>query len=417
MEFTLYVNGMSTAGADDKLSQKIKRLLSMKEIYLDNNATTRVAPEVQEVVMYYMDKLYGNSSSLHKKGIEGERALKEARRKLAEILDIKEREVYFTSGATESNNLAVKGIAYAHRKKGKHIVTSKAEHDSVLEACKFLEKEGFEVTYLPVDKYAQVSSDDLEKAVRRDTILVAIMHVNNELGTIYPINELAKIAKLKNPDAVFFSDGAQAFGKMEVNLENIDIYSFSAHKIHGPKGVGVFVGKEGVKITPLFHGGGQENGMRSGTENTPGVVGLSRAAELAYKNLSGNLDKIRTLRGTILDILDTNSDINNVQNVQINSPEDGLPTTLNIAFPGIPAEVLLHTFEEKGIYVSTGSACSTSKDQTSHVLEAAGLSKEVKESSLRLGFSRYNTEEEVEYVVEVLKEAVPRLREVTTRNK
>ncbi|MEX0870147.1 MAG: cysteine desulfurase family protein, partial [Candidatus Spechtbacterales bacterium] len=339
----------------------------MREIYLDNNATTKIAPEVLETMRPYFDEFFGNPSSLHKKGIEAERALKESRRVLAGIFHVKEGDVFFTSGATESDNWALRGVAHALKNKGNKIVTTKVEHEAVLETCKQLEKEGFEVAYLDVDESGSVDVDNMLSEVDDKTIMVAVMHVNNELGTIYPINDLAKKAKDKKSDVVFFSDGVQAVGKTEINLENIDLYSISAHKIHGPKGSGALIAKEGVKLLPLLYGGGQESGMRSGTENVPGAVGLAKAVEISCENIEKNKEfaavmKERFIR-TLLDIED----------VRINSPKNSVSSTVNAAFKGIPAEVLLHALEEEGVYASTGSACANNKQSTSHVLQAVNV--------------------------------------------
>lgn len=381
----------------------------MKEIYLDNSASTPLAPEVLEAILPYFKEYYGNPSSRHKKGIEAERAVKESRQIIEDVLHVKSSEVFFTSGATEADNLAVKGVARALKRRGKHIITQKTEHEAVLESCKALEKEGFEATYLDVDEFGNIDKEELLKAVREDTVLVAVMHVNNELGTVYPINELAKAVKEKNPQTIFFSDGVQAFCKLEVELADVDLYAFSGHKIHGPKGIGGLVVKEGINTEPLLHGGGQERGLRSGTENVPGIVGLGKAVKISHENLKSNKEHIADLRSQFIRTL------KDVPDVRINSPENGQPGILNIAFKGIPSEILLHALEERGIYASSGSACATGKQNISHVLEAININYEYAVSSLRFSFSGYNTLEEVNFTCNALKEVVPELRAITGR--
>ncbi|MDX1608470.1 MAG: cysteine desulfurase family protein, partial [Candidatus Spechtbacterales bacterium] len=307
----------------------------MQEIYLDNNATTPLAPEVLEVMLPYYREYFGNPSSLHKYGIEAERAVKEAREKLAGIFHVKTSEVFFTSGATEADNWALKGAARAMQRKGKHIITTKVEHEAVLEACNALQQDGYEITFLDVDEYGKIKKEDALGAVNDNTIIVSIMSVNNELGTIYPVNELAKEVKSKKEDIIFFTDGVQAFGKLEIDMEDIDMFALSGHKIHGPKGVGALIKKENVRIEPLIHGGGQEIGLRSGTENVAGIAGLGNAAEISYENLEKNRKHIQTLKDKLI------RTIREIDNVRINSPEDSIYSTVNAAFAGIPAEVLL----------------------------------------------------------------------------
>ncbi|MDX1607934.1 MAG: cysteine desulfurase family protein [Candidatus Spechtbacterales bacterium] len=381
----------------------------MREIYLDNNASTPLAPEVLEAMLPYYREYYGNPSSLHKKGIEAERALKETREKLAGLFHVKTSEVFFTSGATEADNWALKGVARALKRRGKHIITTKVEHEAVLEACHALGQEGYEITFLDVDEYGKVKKEDILGAINDNTIMVAIMSVNNELGTIYPVNEFAKETKTKKEDIIFFTDGVQAFGKLEVNMENVDIFALSGHKIHGPKGIGALIKKENVQIEPLIHGGGQEMNMRSGTENVAGIVGLGKAAEISYENLDKNKKHIQTLRDKFI------RTIKEIDDIRINSPEDAICSTVNVAFAGIPAEVLLHALEEKGIYASTGSACASNSGNKSHVLHAIGLDDKYSDSTLRFGLSRYNTKEEIGFTCKVLKEITPELREVTGR--
>ncbi|MCX7753106.1 MAG: cysteine desulfurase [Blastocatellia bacterium] len=374
-----------------------------REVYLDNNATTPVAPEVVEAMASYWQDRFGNPSSLHRKGVEAERAVRESRATIARLLGVKENEVIFTSGGTEGDNLAIKGVARALRRRGIHIITTKIEHPAVLESCRDLEAEGFRVTYLDVDADGLVTPEVVEAALTPGTILVSIMHVNNELGTILPISEIAERVKRRNPEIVVHSDGVQAIGKTPVDLRGVDLYTISGHKIHAPKGTGALIVREGVRLVPLFSGGGQERGLRSGTENVAGIVALARALELACENLEERLAYFRTLRERFLD------GVRRIDRARINSPERSVPTTVNVSFPGIPAEVLLHALEEEGIFASTGAACASRKRRRSHVLEAMRLPPEVIDSSLRFSFSRYTTVEDIEWAVHALQHAVERL--------
>lgn len=370
--------------------------MTPRKIYLDNNSTTKVAPEVVEAMRPYFDERYGNPSSVHRTGQEAGRAVTGSRRTIAELLGAGEKEVIFTSGATESNNLALLGAARARKNIGKHIIATLVEHDSVLEPCQKLEREGFFVTYLEPDRHGRVSVEQAIAALRKDTVLVAVMHVQNELGTIYPINEMARELKKRKPDVIFFSDGAQAFGKLPVTLDKIDLYSISAHKIHGPKGIGALYVRSGVELEPIMFGGGQEQSRRPGTENVPGIVGFAKAAEIAYANLEKYRKHIRGLRNKLM------STLANFDGAVVNSPEDGLETTVNVAFSNIPAETVLRALEEKGILASAGSACSIKKGGTSHVLEALPIDKKIARASLRFGLSRYNAEEEIDYLIKAL---------------
>lgn len=379
----------------------------MKDVYADNNATTKVAPEVSDAMLPFFSDYYGNPSSSHTKGIEAERALKKARRTLAEYCGGDERDVIFTSGATESINLALRGVVDAHKRKGKHIVTSLVEHEAVLNTASALSDEGVEVSYITPDEYGRITPEQVVDAMRDDTILVAIMHVNNELGTIYPIEAIAHAIRQRNAMTLFFSDGAQAFGKLPVSGKIPDLYAISAHKLHGPKGVGALFVRNGVRLTSHHTGSGQEFGLRSGTENIPGIVGLAQATELAYENLHTCRTDLQTLRHRFV------TGLKEIDSVRINSPDDALEITTSAAFPGIPGEVLLNALDAKGIYVSTGSACSSHHERRSHVIEALGLPDEVADSTLRFGFSRYTNMEEVEYILTVLKEVVPELRKTT----
>ncbi len=373
------------------------------EVYLDNNATTPVAPEVLEAMAPYWREHFGNPSSAHRKGVEAERAVRASRATIARLLGVKESEVIFTSGGTEGDNLAIKGVARALHRRGNHIVTTKIEHPAVLESCRDLEAEGFRVTYLDVDAGGLLTPEAVEAALTPETILVSIMHVNNELGTILPISEIAERVKRRYPQIVFHSDGVQAVGKTWVDLRGIDLYTISGHKIHAPKGIGALIAREGVKMKPLLSGGGQERGWRSGTENVAGIVGLARALELMYEDLEGKLAYFRTLREHFLD------GVRRIPGARINSPEQSVPTTVNVSFPGIPAEVLLHALEEEGVFASTGAACASRKRKRSHVLEAVGLPPEVSDSSLRFSFSRYTTREDIERALAALNRALERL--------
>ena len=288
----------------------------MREIYLDNNATTPVDSRVKEAMLPYFEEFFGNPSSLHTKGVEATRGIEEARRILADALHVKSSEVAFTSGATESDNWAIKGAAESRKRSGNHIITQKTEHKAVLRSCEYLEDKGFAVTYLDVNSEGRVSKQELVDAVNDKTILVAIMHVNNEIGTIHPINDLARVCKNKKQDILFFSDGVQALGKLEINLENIDLYAISSHKVHGPKGVGALVVKEGVNIEKLIHGGNQENRHRSGTENVAGIVGFGKAVRLMYEDFEVKKKHFEKLRGKFLECL------KQMDGVRINSPKD-----------------------------------------------------------------------------------------------
>lgn len=369
----------------------------MERVYLDNNATTPVDPEVVEAMTPFFGEVFGNPSSQHGMGVEAQRALTDARTIVAQVLGVGDREIIFTSGATESVNMALKGVAKANKRMGNHIVTSSIEHECVLETCRELEEDGYIVQYIKPDKYGWINPQKVIDAVRDDTVMVAIMHVNNELGTINDIEEIAREVKTNWKDVYVFADGAQAFGKLTVNLNNIDLYSFSAHKMHGPKGVGGLYVKEDTKIKPLIIGGGQELKLRSGTENVPGIMGLRRAVEIAYECVEEHREYIRTLRDVFLNELDGLEYV-------INSPKEALENTLNLSLPGCRAEHIMHLLEEQNIYVSTGAACSTNQKIKSHVLEGIDAPLEIKESALRISFSRMNTEEEVRRAGRVLRE-------------
>ena len=379
----------------------------MREIYLDNNATTPMDVKVEKAMLPYFWEFFGNPSSLHIKGVEAMRGIEESRRTLAETLHVKSGEIVFTSGATESINTAIKGVALAKQKRGNHIITQKTEHKAVLRSCEYLESKGFEITCLDVDGEGRINKQELVDAITDKTILVAIMHVNNEIGTIYPVNDLARACKNKKQDILFFSDGVQALGKLEISLENIDLYAMSSHKIHGPKGVGALVVKEGVNLEKLIHGGNQENRQRSGTENVAGIVGFGKAVGLMYEDFAEKKEHFSKLREKFVQCLEQ------IDGVRINSPKDGVLTTTNVSFSGVPAEVLLHALEGEEIYVSTGSACSSANRGASHVLEAIKVPDEFITGSLRFGLSRFITLEDIEHVCKILGEKLTELRKIT----
>ena len=376
----------------------------MKRIYFDNAATTQVDNEVLKAMQPYFSSKYGNASSLHSFGREAKDALEESREKIAKLLKVKTNEIIFTSGGTESNNMALKRIAC--ESKGKHIITSRIEHPSILETCRLLEKKGFKISYLNVNKEGIVSLDELKKAIAKDTILVSVMHVNNEIGTIQPIEEIGKICREKG--VYFHTDAVQSFGKIKLNLENVDLASFNAHKIYGPKGVGALYVKEGTNIKALLHGGKHEFGLRAGTENIPGIAGFAKAAEIAYRDMEDNDKKIKELRERALD------GILQIKDVFLNgSKEKRLSNNINVSFRYIEGESLVLRLDNKGIACSTGSACSTKELKPSHVLLAIGLKHEEAHGSLRISLGKYNTKEEVEYFLKVLPEVVNELRRIS----
>lgn len=370
-------------------------------VYLDNSATTRQYDEVTRQMKEAMDDFYGNPSALHSLGLASEKKIRAARQNLASALGAKEEEIVFTSGGTESDNMALYGIAQAKKREGKKIITSKVEHPAVLEACKVLEKEGFDVTYIGVDDQCRLDTTQLRAAIDDQTTLISIMAVNNETGTIMPIEE---IGRLKGR-AVFHSDAVQGFGKVNLKNTGADLISVSAHKIHGPKGVGALYVKKGVNLPAFIVGGGQERHMRSGTENVPGIIGFGAACQIAMSDIDGRMEKMAAARNYLLaGICDQISDI------RVNSPEDGAASVLNISFLGTRGEVLLHTLEQDQIFVSTGSACSSNKKGGSHVLAAMGLSDKEIEGAIRFSFNEFNTTEEMDYVIDKVKAAVERFR-------
>lgn len=383
------------------------------EAYFDNSATTRCYSSVKDIVVKTMTEDFGNPSAMHKKGIEAENYVKESAKILAGLLKVQEKEILFTSGGTESNNLALIGGAMANKRNGNHIITTSVEHAAVGQPAAYLEEQGFEVTYLPVDERGVVRMEALEAALCPDTILVSTMYVNNEVGSVMPVEEIGKLVHARSPKALYHVDAIQAFGKYRIypKKAGIDLLSVSAHKIHGPKGAGFLYINERAKVQPQILGGGQQNGMRSGTDNVPGIAGLGAAAKEIYENFDKNIEHLYLLKEHLAEGLNT------IENVRINgmAVREGAPQILSASFLGIRSEVLLHTLEDREIYVSAGSACSSHKRKASGTLSSMGMSKEQKESTLRFSFSEENTIEEVDYCLEVLKEVVPMLRRYARR--
>ncbi|MCI5952154.1 MAG: cysteine desulfurase [Anaerostipes sp.] len=379
------------------------------EAYFDNGATTRVFPQVKDIVIEAMEEEYGNPSSMHMKGVKAEQYVKDAREIIAKSLKVDPKEIVFTSGGTESNNMALIGTAMANARKGKHIISTRIEHASVYNPLFFLEENGYEITYLPVDEHGVVDLEALEKAIRPDTILVSVMYVNNEIGAVQPVEEIGKIVKKKNPDTLFHVDAIQAYGKYHIYPRRlkIDLLSVSGHKIHGPKGIGFLYIKDKTKVHPLILGGGQQKGMRSGTENVPGIAGIGKAVQLIYQDHEEKMKKIQAIKDDFIAQVMELSDVRN------NSGE--APHIASISFQGVRSEVLLHALEEKGIYVSSGSACSSNKPAISGTLKAIGLTKEYYDSTLRFSFCIFNTKEEVDYTVNCLRELLPILRRFTRK--
>lgn len=379
------------------------------EIYFDNAATTKIIPEVREIMLETMDEEYGNPSSMHLKGVGAEKYIRYAKNIISKQLKCESKEITFTSGGTESNNLALIGIALANKRAGNHIITTGIEHASVYNPVLYLEELGFRVTFLKVDKKGKVDLEDLRQALCEETILVSTMAVNNEIGTVEPIEEIAKIIKEYNQDIIYHVDAIQAFGKMTIYPKRIgvDALSMSGHKIHGPKGSGALFVDSRVKIKPILYGGGQEKGRRSGTENTAAIAGMGKAAEVMY----GRLDENRNAMQKVKEILIEGATA--IEGVTDNSGE--APHIASLSFKRVRSEVLLHALEEKGIYVSAGSACSSNHPAVSGVLKAIGLEQDLLESTLRFSFCEYNTVEEAEYTVEVLKELLPMLRRFTRK--
>lgn len=378
------------------------------EAYFDNSATTKVLEPVKEIVIKTMMEDYGNPSARHKKGLDAERYIKEAAETIAGTLKVAAKEIVFTSGGSESNNMAIIETAMANKRAGNHIISTGIEHASVYNPLAYLEEQGFRVTYLSVDGQGHINLEELEEAICPETILVSIMYVNNEIGAIEPVEAISKIIKKKNPNILFHVDAIQAYGKLLIRpkSQGIDLLSVSAHKIHGPKGVGFLYVDKRVKIRPMIYGGGQQRGMRSGTENVPGVAGLAAAANFMYTNHREKIRAITEIKDYLIDRL------SEIDGVTINSQKGELsaPQIVSASFSGIRSEVLLHALEEKEIYVSSGSACSSNHPAVSGTLKGIGIKPELLDSTLRFSFGVFNTREEVDYCIQTLKELLPVLR-------
>ena len=377
------------------------------EAYFDNSATTRVFDCVKDAVVNAMTVDYGNAAARHMKGVEAERLIKEARAEIAKSLKVQEKEILFTSGGTESNNTALIGAAFANQRAGKHLITTGVEHASIYNTMEFLREQGFEITYLPVDSYGCISLEELAQAVREDTILVSVMYVNNEIGAVEPVEEISKVIKAKNPKTLFHVDAIQAYGKYVIRpkKQGIDLLSVSGHKIHGPKGVG-FLYIEKAKVRPLLFGGGQQKGMRSGTENVPGCAGLGAAVREVYRDHEAKIEKLYQIRERLI------AGLKELPGVTINGHEgrENAPQIVSASFEGVRSEVLLHALEDRGVYVSSGSACSVNHPGVSGTLKGIGVKKELLDSTIRFSFGLFNEPEEADYCLEVLRELLPVLR-------
>lgn len=378
-------------------------------VYMDHAATTPVKQDVLNEMIPYFTEKFGNPSSVYSIGRESKAAIEKSRERVAKALGANSDEIFFTGGGSESDNWALKGVAYANRTKGNHIITTKIEHHAILHTCEYLEKNGFEVTYLPVDSDGLISMDDLRKAVKETTILVSIMFANNEIGTIQPISEIGKLCRENG--ITFHTDAVQAVGNVPINVHdmNIDLLSLSAHKFYGPKGVGTLYIRKGVKIHSFIHGGGQEKKRRAGTENLPGIIGLGKAIELATENIASHTEKMAALRDKLISGL-----IERIPYTKLNGhPVKRLPGNVNMSFRFIEGESLLLLLDEMGICASSGSACSSGSLDPSHVLLSIGLSHEIAHGSLRLAIGDATTEEDIEYVLDVLPKIVKRLRDMS----
>ncbi len=378
----------------------------MRRVYLDHNATTPTHPEVVKAILPYYKEVFGNASSVHQFGQQARKAIDEAREKIANFIGASPEEIVFTSGGTEANNLALKGVVYANERKGKHIITSSMEHHAVLNPCKYLEKKGFKVTYLPVDKYGLVDPEEVRRAITKETILISIIHANNEVGTIEPVAEIGKIAK--EIGIYFYTDAVQTVGKIPVNVNelNIDLLSLSGHKIYGPKGIGVLYIRKGTRIQSLIQGGHHEKNRRAGTENVPAIVGLGKAIEIAKATMEKESMRLTNLRNKLCSGIGEKIDY-----VRLNGhPGKRLPNTLNMSFEFVEGESMILNLDLKGIAVSTGSACTSGSLEPSHVLKAMRVDPAVAQGSIRFSLGKDNTEEDIDYVLEVLPEIVSRLR-------
>lgn len=383
----------------------------MREVYLDNSATTCAYECVGDLVRKVMCEDYGNPSSMHRKGVEAEKYIKEARETLAKIWKVQEKEIFFTSGGTESDNLALIGAARANRRAGNHLITSAIEHPAIINTMRYLEEEGFRVTFLPVDRYGRVKLDALKEALCPETIFVSIMYVNNEVGSVQPIQEAASIVKAYNKNILFHVDAVQGFGKYHIYPKRlkVDMCSISGHKIHGPKGTGALFIDSNVKIRPIIFGGEQQKNIRSGTENVPGIAGLSLAAKTIYENLDEKVAYMRKLKEHFIE------GVSKIDHTTIHGlyDETSAPHIISVGFAGIRSEVLLHALEDKGICVSSGSACASNHPQVSGVLKGIGASQEFLDATLRFSMSEFTTLEEIDYTLDALCELVPMLRKYT----
>ena len=383
------------------------------EVYLDNSATTRSFDEVAALMNRIMCEDYGNPSSLHRKGVQAENYLRYAKSVIAGNLKVNEKEIFFTSGGTESDNLAIIGAARAACRSGRHLITTQIEHPAVLQTMKYLESEDFRVTYLPVDEKGCIRLEDLERAITGETILVSIMHTNNEIGSLQPIAQAGALIKKMNPRILFHVDAVQGYGKFKIHPKKlkIDMMSVSSHKIHGPKGVGFLYVDEKVKIKPIMFGGGQQSGIRSGTENVPGIAGMAKAVELIYQDLDVEVEKLYHLKKAFVEGLQK------LDGIVVNgcADEQGAPHIVSVSVSGVRSEVLLHALEDKGIYVSAGSACSAKQPQPSATLQAMGVKRDLLESTIRFSFSVFTTIEEIQYTLQVMYDIIPLLRKYTRK--
>lgn len=378
------------------------------QVYLDNSATTQCFAEAADLMYKVLTEAYGNPSSMHQKGVDAERYIKEAKEIIAKNLKVQEKELYFTSGGTESDNMAVIGCALANQRAGKHLITSSIEHPAVLNAMKHLEEEGFSVTYLPVDAFGRVQVSDVREALRPDTILVSVMHVNNEIGSVQPIEEIGALLKGWEHPVLFHVDAVQSYGKYVIHPKRlgIDLLTVSGHKIHGPKGVGFLYKNERVKAKPIVFGGGQEKGFRSGTENVPAIAGMGAAVKEIYRDFDVRIDRLYALREMFC------GEVQQIEGTTVNGlpGRESAPHVISVSFAGVRSEVLLHALEERGIYVSSGSACASNHPSVSATLKGIGVKRELLDSTIRFSLSIHTTEEEIRYTLEALKELLPVLR-------
>ena len=378
-------------------------------VYLDNAATTKVHPQVLEAMLPYFSEYYANPSSIYKVGRDARKVVEDAREDIARYLNAQPKELVFTSCATESNNLAIKGVAYAQRQKGNHIITSTIEHSSVIKVCKELEREGFEVTYIPVDEFGVVDTGAVKNAIKKATVLISIMFANNEVGSVQPIAEIGKIARASN--IIFHTDAVQAIGKVKIDIDglNIDMLSLSGHKIYAPKGIGALYIRKGTSVKPMLVGGEQEFSKRAGTENVVGIVGLYKAIELAHRGMNENVSRMNQLKRRLMERISSN-----IEGSHINgSPTQCLPNILNVSFENVEGEAIILSLDAVGVYVSTGSACASGSVEPSHILLAMGLDARAVRSSIRFSIGIYNTEEDVDYTADKFIEVISRLRSIS----